>query len=81
MSTKKQIISELQAEVEAFLRRHDMYATHLGKLAANNTALVSRIRAGSIDSLELIDSLRRFMLDYDKKKRRQLVRMGELTAA
>ena len=80
MSTKKQIIKELQVEIEGFLRRHDMYATHFGTLCANNTALVSRIRSGSIDSLELVDTVRRFMADYDKKKRRSLARTGELAA-
>mgnify|MGYP000876623584 CR=1 FL=1 len=47
-------IKTFQAEVEAFLERHDMYPTTFGKLCSNNTALVSRIRAGNIATVAKI---------------------------
>lgn len=64
-------IKTFQAEVEAFLERNDMYPTTFGKLCSNNTALVSRIRAGNIATVAKIEEIRKFMADYDKKKRRR----------
>jgi hypothetical protein len=51
-------------EIEAFLKAHDMRPTTFGRLAANDTALVSRIRGGSNVRLDTADSLRLFMRCY-----------------
>ena len=70
---------QLLADIEAFLVEHDMPASTFGRLAANDTALVHRLRKGTDVRLHTADSLRLFMKAYKPPKRR--VRAGNDRAA
>jgi len=76
MTAREQLISE----IEAFLERHQMYPTTFGRLAANDTALVSRLRNGASVRLDTADRLRKFMADYRPPKPRRAT-MGNAVAA
>ena len=54
----------LLAEVEDFLKRHDMAPTTFGTLAANDMKLVSELRDGRDIRLSTADRIRRFMREY-----------------
>jgi len=58
----------LLAEVEAFLKRHDMAPTTFGTMAANDVKLVSDLREGRDIRLSMADRLRRFMREYVPKR-------------
>lgn len=60
---------QLLADIEAFIARHAMYPTTFGRLAANDTALVSRLRNGATVRLDTAERLRRFMSEYRPPKR------------
>ena len=60
MTAREQLLSE----IEAFLVKQDMRPTTFGRLAMNDTALVSRLRAGANVRLDTADSLRAFMTGY-----------------
>lgn len=60
---------KLVAEIEAFLVKQDMYPTTFGRLAANDTALVSRLRAGASVRLDTAERLRDWMAAYQPPKR------------
>ena len=70
----------LLAEIEAFLERHDLRPTTFGRLASNDTALVSRIRNGANVRLDTADALRLFMQCYKPPKPRR-ARGNDLAAA
>ena len=55
---------KLLADVEAFLTRHDMNHTRFGKLALNDTAFVTRLRAGKDLRFDTADRVRAFMDTY-----------------
>jgi hypothetical protein len=58
------IREQLLGEIEEFLTRHGMSASRFGRLAANDTALVSRMRAGTAVRIDTADRLRQFMAEY-----------------
>ena len=62
---------ELLAEIEAFLLRHDMYASIFGRNATNDTALVSRLRAGRDIHLATADKIRAYMRRIDDREGRR----------
>lgn len=57
----------LLRDIEDFLTRVGMAPSMLGKLAANDTALVGRLRAGSDIRMGSAERLRRFMSEYARK--------------
>lgn len=66
MTAREQLLSE----IEAFLVKQDMRPTMFGRLASNDTALVSRLRAGANVRLDTADNLRAFMSSYRPVSRR-----------
>lgn len=56
--------TQLLHDVEAFLKRTNMFASEFGRRVANNTALVTRLRNGLDVRLETADRIRRFMQEY-----------------
>lgn len=62
---------QLLAEIEAFLIAHDMPSSTFGKLFSNDTAFVSRFRAGATVRLDTADRLRLFMKLYQAPKSRR----------
>lgn len=60
---------QLLDEIEAFLKKHSMFASYFGRDAINDTALVSRLRAGGTVQLETADRLRAFMRGYKPAKK------------
>lgn len=63
---------KLLQEIETFLKAHGMYPSYFGRDAINDTALVSRLRAGGDVRLETVDRIRAFMRNHPKpaKKRK-----------
>ena len=59
---------QLLAEIEAFIVAHDMPASTFGKLFSNDTAFVSRFRAGATVRLDTAERLRLFMKLYQAPK-------------
>ena len=59
---------QLLEDVEAFLAKTGMYASYLGRDAVNDTALVSRLRAGRDVRSETADRVRTFMRTWKKPK-------------
>jgi predicted transcriptional regulator len=57
--------TRLLNEIEAFLKRTNMFASEFGRRVANNTALVTRLRNGLDVRLETADRIRRFMESYE----------------
>ena len=66
----------LLSEIEAFLHAKGLAASAFGRLAANDTALVMRLRDGSDVTTRTVDRLRQFMRDYrpEKPQRRRCTR-------
>ncbi len=60
---------QLLDDIEEFLKRHGMFASYFGRDAINDTALVSRLRAGGTVHLETADRIRAFMRDYRPAKK------------
>lgn len=56
------------ADVEAFIKRHDMHQTTFGLLSCRDGSFYARIKAGTI-GLKRMERAREFMDEYDKKKR------------
>ena len=59
---------QLLEDVEVFLAKTGMYASYLGRDAVNDTALVSRLRAGRDVRSETADRVRAFMRTWKKPK-------------
>lgn len=57
--------TRLLTDIEAFLKRTNMFASEFGRRVANNTALVTRLRNGLDVRLETADRIRRFMEAYE----------------
>ena len=55
---------KLLAEIERFLKRHDMRATNFGIWARGDWHLVRKLRAGRVPSLETADRVREWMRQY-----------------
>lgn len=56
----------LLAEIEAFLKRHDMKPTVFGRSCLNDGHLVRLLRNGKDISLSRADRIRRFMAEKDE---------------
>lgn len=57
-------------EIDAFLARTGIPETTLGKAALNDTSFVSRFRSGLDPRAGTIDTVRRFMAEYDQERPR-----------
>lgn len=57
--------TELLARVDAFLERHGMAPTHLGRKATGEPQLVDSIRNGRSPSLKVWNKVADFMARYD----------------
>lgn len=64
MTSREQLLKE----IDAFLAKHGMSATRFGTLAANDTALVSKMKNGRSVRVDMFDRLRRFMAAYRPPK-------------
>lgn len=51
-------------EVDAFLERHNMAATTLGRLAVNDGHAIHDLRRGGNCTIDRVDKLRQFMASY-----------------
>lgn len=60
----------LLQEIEEFLKREHIAPSVFGRMALNDTALMTRLRAGSDVRMETADRLRSFMRSYHKGKPR-----------
>ena len=60
------IHSQLVADINAFLARHNLYPTEFGILALGNKHTVRRLRNGMGISSHRIDRLYKFMADYER---------------
>jgi hypothetical protein len=56
---------ELRSDVEAFLARTGLKPTKLGRLAANDAHIVSRLRTGLGITIRRADQLRDFMAKFE----------------
>lgn len=63
----KSLAQTVQDEIDAFLLRHGMAATTLGKLAVNDGHAVHDLRRGKTCTLDTADRLRAFMSSYVPK--------------
>ena len=54
----------LLAEIEAFLETSGLAPSAFGRMSLNDTALMTRLRAGSDVRTETADKLREFMREY-----------------
>lgn len=77
MSTKEQFL----AEIEAFLRRHDMTASRFGMLCRGNKMVVFRLRLGVVPSSDTIDSIRAWMTAFEARPTKPKRRTPEPRAA
>lgn len=59
--------SDLRQEIEAFLAESNMGQAYFGKLAANNSSLVSRLRAGESVTLRTAERIRAFIKQRRKE--------------
>lgn len=57
---------QIVANIDAFLDRHGMKPSRLGRDATGEPDLVRSIRGGRSPSLETLNKLAAFMADYDK---------------
>lgn len=55
--------NELLREIRAFLRETRMGPTYFGKVAAGNSELVSRLKAGKTITLRTAERARKFMAE------------------
>lgn len=58
----------LLAQIEDFLKLHDMAPTAFGTLVANDVKLVSELREGRDLRLSMADRIRTFMREYVPKR-------------
>jgi predicted MarR family transcription regulator len=61
MSTREKLL----ADIEAFMKRHDMPHSTFGARALNDRMFVSRVRAGMDVRTRHLDTVRQFMADWD----------------
>lgn len=59
--------AELLSQIDAFLLRHNMAPTRLGRDATGEASLVATIRAGRSPSLDTLNRLAAFMVEHDAK--------------
>ena len=62
MSTHETLV----AEINRFLKKHDMAADTFGKLAMNDVAFVYRLRKGLDPKVSTVDKIRAFMKAYNR---------------
>lgn len=58
----------LLAEIEDFLKAHDMAPTAFGTLVANDVKLVLELREGRDLRLSMADRIRHFMREYQPRR-------------
>lgn len=66
MSTLRE---QLLAEIERFLRVHEMRETTFGREAVNDTAFVSRLRAGRDPKTSMVDRVRGYIARHSAPPR------------
>lgn len=67
MSTREQFL----AEVEAYLKAHDMDPSNLGILALRNPAFVMRLRAGMDVRVSTMDRVQKWMREHPLDRKRK----------
>ena len=65
MTAREQLISD----IDAFLKRHRLTATAFGRMSVNDTAFLSRLRAGADVRTKTIERLHAFMATFDSRER------------
>lgn len=61
MSTHQQLL----AEIEAFLKRHDVRPTTFGLRAVNDAKLVANLRSGADVTTRTLDRVRTYMRSFE----------------
>lgn len=56
--------TQLLAEIEAFIAKHDIRASYFGRDVVGDFSLVNRLRRGGDVRLETADKIRRYMAAY-----------------
>lgn len=59
--------TQLLAEIEAFIAKHDIRASYFGRDAVGDLSLLNRLRRGGDIKLETADKIRRYMASYRPK--------------
>lgn len=67
------VANTLLSDIEAFLSESGMGASYFGKLTANSTALVSRLRSGGGIQPATESKIRKFMSAHVRKERKATV--------
>lgn len=70
MAKQHPMITELTAEIDAFLAKTNMYPTHFGKAAVSDGNFILRLRKGRVPTLRNIDRVRDFIAKKTKAVRK-----------
>lgn len=69
------------AEIEAFLKRHNMAAGRLGIDAMSDNKFVSRLRSGEGCTLDTYDKVRKYMADRDTASEKRQKKANQASVA